>query len=308
VKKINLEYTNIPVLFPLIDFFIENIRENKPFHFLRINHGVIDLIHLGYKDELSKFEESFINDEFGIIADRMIKASAIDVNTPLEIYHKQSKELKEKIKVFLETLKYYKSLSNKLQISVSLGIGLHQYHGIYEKNHPYQLARTEVWKIIEKYRVDEFYYSGVLKHYTIKKEIYRLFEELNNNDFLVVWVGREYMKLFQNENIFNIKKFHHINIPNKGAIDFVDEYIDEIKKLRETNEKIIVIHSIGHILSAYIANKLKDTDIFGLDIGRSFDLLVKNSNEPSLPRGWIDKMAWPYMIEWVDNLRKKSYG
>ena len=308
MKKINLEYTNIPVLFPLIDFFIENIRENKPFHFLRINHGVIDLIHLGYKDELSKFEESFINDEFGIIADRMIKASAIDVNTPLEIYHKKSTELKDKIKVFLETLKYYKGLSNKLDLSVSLGIGLHCYDGVHAKNHPYQLGRTEVWKIVEKHKKDKFYYSGVLKHYTIKKEIYQLFEELNNKDFLVVWVGREYMKLFQNENIFNIKKFHHIKIPTRGAIEKVDDYIDEILELRKTNEKIIVVHSIGHILSAYIANKLKDTDIFGLDIGRSFDLLVKNSNEPTLPKGWIYKRAWPYMIEWVDNLRKKSYG
>lgn len=308
MKKINLEYTNIPVLFPLIDFFVKRVRENKPFHFLRINHGVIDLIHLGYAGKLSEFEKSYANDEFDIIADKMIKASSIDMNRPLEIYHKQSKELKEKIKVFLETLKYHKGLSNKLELSVSLGIGLHCYDGIHPKNHPYQIGRTEVWKIIEKYKKDEFYYSGILKHYTIKKEIYQLFEELNNNDFLVVWVGREYMKLYQNENIFNIKKFHHIKIPNSGAIEKVDEYIDEIKKLRETNEKIIVVHSIGHILSAYIANKLKDTDIFGLDIGRSFDLLVKNSKEPSIPKGWVYKRPWPYMIEWVDNLRKKSYG
>lgn len=307
MKKINLEHTNIPVFLPSIDFFIERVKSNTPFHFIRINHGIIDLIHLGYPNSnLLNFEKQFVNNQFDDIAENMIKASNIDVNKPLQIYHQSSKNLKEKIKVFLKTLKEYEDNSDKLKISVSLGVGLNTIYGIYDSKHPYQIGRTNVWKIVDSNINADFYYSGVIKHYTIKKEIYKLFDELNSNDFLVVFVGREYMKLY--EDILKIKKFHHINIPNKGAIDFIDEYIDEIKKLRETNEKVFVVHSTGHILSAYIAHQLNDTDIFGFDIGRSFDLLVKNSKEPSIPRCWIDKTHWPTLINYVDDLRKKSYG
>ena len=301
MKITNLEYTNIPVLLPAIDYFIDKLKNNEPFHFLRINHGIIDLIHLGYSGVgLSEFEQSFLNNDFESIADKMVKSSTIDVNKPLETYHNQSPLLKEKIIVFLQVLKQYKDISHKLLISSSLGVGLHTYWGVYSHNHPYQLGRTSVWEIINKHKKDEFYYSGILKHYTIKREIFQLFEELNRLNFGVVFVGRQYLKLY--ESIFNIKNFHHINIPNSGAIEFIDGYVSEICNISKDYENTIVLHSTGHILSFYIAYELKDTNIFGLDIGRSFDLLVKDSPDQSITKCWtfLDEIE---LNKYVDNLR-----
>jgi hypothetical protein len=305
MKTTNLEYTNIPVLLPSIAYFIDKLKNNEPFHFLRANHGIIDLIHLGYSGlGLSDFEESFLNNDFESIAEKMIKASTIDVNKPLETYHRQSPLLKEKIIVFLRVLRQYKDISPKMLISSSLGVGLHTYWGVWSHNHPYQLGRTSVWKIIDKHKTDEFYYSGILKHYTIKKEIFQLFEELNKLNFGVIFVGRQYLKLY--ESIFDIKNFHHITIPNNGAIEFIDEYVSEIKTISNQYENTIVLHSIGHILSFYIAYELKDTNIFGLDIGRSFDLLVKHlTNQHSdIPKCWITHLNEIGLNDYVNSIRR----
>ena len=72
MKTTNLEYTNIPVLLPDIDFFLNKIENNEPFHFLRANHGIIDLIHLGYPN-LSEFENLFLLQDYETITEKMIK-------------------------------------------------------------------------------------------------------------------------------------------------------------------------------------------------------------------------------------------
>lgn len=304
MKTTNLEYTNIPVLLPSIDFFLEKIQNNEPFHFLRANHGIIDLIHLGYSN-LSEFETDFVNNNFDLIAQKMVNASSKDVNTPNQIWHKTASVnlIKEKTIIFLKVLRDYKSISPKLDISVSLGVGLHTHWGVWAHNHPYQIGRTRTWEIVNKYKTDDFYYSGILKHYTIKREIFKLFEELNNNNFSVIFLGRNYLKLY--ESIFNIKNFYHIQIPNSGAINFIDDYVCEIKNIAEIRENTIVIHSVGHLLSFYIAHELKDTNIFGLDIGRSFDLLIKSKmkEHSDIPRCWstLDENG---LNNYVNNLRK----
>lgn len=303
MKTTNLEYTNIPVLLPDIDFFLNKIESNEPFHFIRMNHGIIDLIHLSYSD-LSEFETSFLINDFQSIAEKMINASNIDINNPLQTYHNNSEKLKEKIVIFLQVLKEYKSTSSKLFISVSLGVGLHTYWGVWPQYHPYQLGRTNVWKIIDRHKENNFYYSGILKHYTIKNEIFKLFEYLNKFHFLVIFVGRPYMNLYK--SIFGIDNFYHIEIPNKGAIEFVDDYIDEIKNVSLDYKNTIVLHSTGHIISFYIADKLINTNIFGLDIGRSFDLLVKHliNEHHDIPKCWITHLDEYGLNNYVNTIRK----
>jgi hypothetical protein len=108
------------------------------------------------------------------------------------------------------------------------------------------------------------------------------------------------------EDIFKIDNFRHIIIPWTGAINNIDEYIDEIKEIRKTNEKVMVMHSTGHILSSYIAHELKDTDIFGLDIGRSFDLLVSHIKNEGIGSYWPTKEKLDKYIEYVDTVRHHS--
>jgi len=303
MKTTNLEYTNIPVLLPAIDYFIDKLKNNEPFHFLRINHGIIDLIHLGYSGVgLSEFEQSFLNNDFESIAEKMIIGSELDIyNNPLKIHHKNSDKLKEKIVIFLNVLKNNKKLSEKIDISVSLGVGLDTYWGVWPAEHPFQIGRKSVWEIIDRHKTIDFYYSGVLKHYAVKKEIFSFFELLNELNFSVIFVGCEYLNLYK--NIFDIKSYHHIEIPSFGAIEYIDNYIDSIKDIANKSENAIVLHSIGHILSAYMAYQLKDTKIFGLDIGISLDILLKEKISSDWIHQWI-ALDEHHLNHIVDNLRK----
>lgn len=303
MKTTNLEYSDVSVLFPDISFFLEKIENLKPFHFLRINHGILDLIHLSY-DNLSDFENDFLSEDLDLIAQKMIQSSKNDVNTPFEIWHKNSdiQNIKEKTIILLKVLKKYKTISPKIDISLSLGVGLHTHWGTWVQNHPYQKGRTEIASFLNNITTDDFYYSGVLKHYTIKREIFQLFDSLNKKNFLVIFLGRNYLKLY--ESIFKIDNFKHIEIPKSGAINFIDEYIDTIKMFSQEHQNTIVFHSTGHLLSFYIAHQLADTNIFGVDIGRSFDLLVKGSidTHPDIPKCWAT-LNEEGLIKYVDSIR-----
>jgi len=57
MNKVKLEYSNIEVGLPSIDYFLDKIKNNIPFHFMRINHGALDLIHNAYEN-LSNFKKT----------------------------------------------------------------------------------------------------------------------------------------------------------------------------------------------------------------------------------------------------------
>jgi hypothetical protein len=307
MKVVNLEYTDIPVLLPPIDFFIDKIKNDEPFHFLRVNHGILDLIHLGYKD-ISEFEGDFINEDFEAIANKMIAGSELDkYNNPLKTHHENSEKLEEKIIIFLKVLKNNKRISKKIDISASLGVGLGTFWGVWNAGHKFQIGRKVVWEIINKYKINDFYYSGTLKHYSIKREIYKLFDYINKQNYQVIFLGPEYLYLY--EDVFKIINFKHIVIPTTNAIEKFDENIEEILKIyQECDKKTIVFHSCGHILSFYLADRLRDTDIFGMDIGRSFDILIKNhiDTESTMPKCWAT-LSEINLTEYVDNTRKSSW-
>jgi hypothetical protein len=58
MNKVKLEYSNIEVRLPSIDYFLDKIKNNIPFHFIRINHAILDLIHNAY-DNLLHFEKDY---------------------------------------------------------------------------------------------------------------------------------------------------------------------------------------------------------------------------------------------------------
>ena len=43
MKRVTLPYTDIEVFLPPLKFFIEKLEKGEPFHFLRANHGILDL-------------------------------------------------------------------------------------------------------------------------------------------------------------------------------------------------------------------------------------------------------------------------
>ena len=230
MKKIHLEYSNIPVGLPSIEFFINKIENNENYQFLRTNHAIFDLIYTAYNInnvfQLTEFKSDLESKDYRKISEKVYKFSDKEYNNSWSIYHKGSSELINKFEIYLRVFNEYKDISNVIDIGVSLGVGLNQYWGVFAKENPIQTARTQIFNIFYEKSKYEYYYSGVLKYFSVTDDIFKLFDSINKNDYNVIFVGRDYMRLYKEK--FKINNFYHINIPNAGAIDFVDDYVDEI--------------------------------------------------------------------------------
>lgn len=315
---VNLEYSDLQVLLPNIEFFIEKILHNEIFNFIRINHGGIDKIYHAYisnfkthkpvngltEEEAYKLlDYDLRNRRYGNLSNALIKSdniSLVDWHGDFLKSTSLRKNFSEKIKIWFKVLNEYKTISENFYIGISLGVGLHDYWGVFHKDSHIQNHRNYIAKTLMYCSSGQYYYSGAFKHYTITKEIYSFFDILNQENFKVIFLGPEYFRLY--ESLFNINDFYHIEIPTSGAIKYIDLYIQDIINQHEDNT--IVFTSCGHILSAYIAYKLKDMKIFTIDIGRSLDILIKNhlTTESTMTRCWtfLDEKE---LLEYVKKTR-----
>ena len=157
-----------------------------------------------------------------------------------------------------------------------------------------------VKKIIYKNSKNDFYYSGVLKHYAIKQEIVNLFKMLNAEKYKVIFLGPSYLSLYK--DVFQIEKFKHIEIPSRGAIETIESQIFQIKK--EIKGKTILFHSTGHLISSYLIYHLARFNIDIIDIGRSFDIYLNEYNENyKIPPCWTG-LDIQSLNNYVDDIRK----
>ena len=287
-KTVNLEYTKIPTLLEPIEFFIDKIRNEEVFHFYKINHGMLDSIWYGYENEYKYLETLLLEKNYDVVAEKIYQ-SFNGVDWGLNYWHGNTDKSKilSYLCTFLKVLCESKDIHPKIHTGLSLGVGLGLVWGVYDGPYPQQVGRTEVAKTILNVNKNEFYYAGLFKHYTIKREIFRLFRVLNELNFEVIFFGPNYLRLYK--DVFNIQKFHHIDIPVRGAAENFEQYVNEIKEIhKNTENKTIVFHSAGQMLSAQLVYDLKDTNIWGIDIGRALDILIKDkfATEPTMYRCW----------------------
>jgi hypothetical protein len=269
MRVVNLAETNIDLLFPKIEYFLEKIKKNESFHYIRANHGMWDRYYEVYiaknmnsTYKIEDLEKLCKYKNHKQVADDLVKYS-------LHNYYVGPKNtLHEKLKSFQKLFIEYKELSNKLMCGVSVGVGLDELWGTLEKTHSMQIGRINVLKIFANNTNGKYYHSGLLKHWSITGEIYKLFNLLNELEFQVIFVGPKYFKY--SERIFGINDFKFIQIPKRSAIDGFENNINQILEW-SNNKKTILFHATGHEGSAYFAEKLLNTDIFGFDIGRNMD-------------------------------------
>ena len=302
MKTVNLEYTNIPAYIPGIDYFLNKVKNDEVFHFMRMNHGFIDSFKLTYKN-WHKLQPHLEEKRYGEIAgyvSNIYKAKQHGLGN----WHKYSDNQKDLIKNLIEMVFEYENLPNSVHIGISLGVGLGTHWGIWSEAHPVQQYRTKFAHILTNVTNQTYYYAGIMKHYTIKGEWGRMFKLLNEKDFNVVFVGPGTFGGF--DKIFNIKNFKFIQIPRFGAIDKIDEYIHKVKEIDTNSEKpTMVFTQVGHILSAKITKEIMDTDIYSFDVGRSFDILMKEKFKD----GDVAFKCWTALDEnglnnYVDNIRR----
>lgn len=299
IKKVNLEFSDKEVLLPSINYFIDLIDNDIPFHFVRANHGVWDWFHFTYDGRIDELDILLKQKEYFVIAKQV---ASFHTNSEfykdregIKFWHGNSKTIINKLYYFIKTFCEYKNISDKIMIGLSLGVGLHDKWGIYHAEHPIQIGRKNIVDTFISNSKFNFYYSGILKHYCVMGELSLLFNKLNDLDFNIIFLGPEY---FSNiPNVYSINNFEHIQIPIKEASDKFDTYIGYIKSISSNGKKTIVFHSCGHDLSFYMAYMLKDTKVFGIDIGKSFDLDLKDYVEEERRNGKYD---W-FNVEWLHN-------
>ena len=302
MKTINLEYTNIPAYIPGIDYFLNKIKKDEPFQFMRMNHGFIDTFHSTYKNwhKLQPHLEQKRYDEIAGWVSNIYKVKSLGLGS----WHNYSDKQRALIKNLIEMVFEYENLPNSVHIGISLGVGLGTHWGIWDEFHFLQQHRTKFANILTDVTKQTYYYAGIMKHYTIKGEWGRVFKLLNEKDFNVIFVGPDTFGEF--DKIFNINNFKFIQIPRNGAIDKVDEYVTKIKEIDSSSDKPTMLFTqCGHIISAGITKEIMDSNIYSFDIGRSFDILMKEKfkDGDTAFKCWTS-LDMNGLNNYVDNLRR----
>jgi hypothetical protein len=279
MKRVTLPYTDIEVSLPPVAFFIERLERDEPFHFLRANHGILDLFieAFSYRGKVQAKKLSALVDQK--MYEVMVKKIAAKHHRKKKSVtaHGKALSFEEKLQSFMNVFFNHDTVSEKLLIGVSVDVGLDTVWGrmpemIDDRPTNLQLNREILLSMFFS-RDDSYYHSGILKHYAVMGELQTFFNFLKREDYTLVFLGPDYFRHFEKK--LNLKNFVHISTPHKGAIDFYDSYIEEIRDLA-SRKKIFLFHASGHVASAYLAEKLKDEKFSAFDIGMSFDWLLKD--------------------------------
>lgn len=289
MKQVLLEHTNILVNYPPIDYFLDKLRDGNPYYFLKINHGIIDAYVEAYQSK------GKLDDLYRLLDEKNYRKIAMDLYLSFsnakwgfKHYNLDSFTVVDKLEVFSKVFFEYQSYIPKLEMGISAGVGLGDVFGTYYPTHPMQLGRFEMLNMVTNMNPNSpYFHSGLFKHYSIMGEADRLFETANECGYKVIMLGPKYLRLFKDR--YNIDNFKHIEIPVKGAIDYLDDYVEELMQFKD--DKVLFLPSCGHILSTYILDKIKDTNIIGMDMGRSFDWDIREhqNSEETMAKGdvWI---------------------
>ena len=304
-----------------MEWFLQRIENNDPYHFLRVNHATIDKYcwkfiisnatkiadNIGgvptnpWENQLplSKLDEYLTEGKYQEIWEGLMSQNSFG-------YFVNQKTHGEKLRTFIDVFHKNKDISPKFDIGISLGVGLGTIWGRYAQEHPLQTGRFRVVNLFSQKTNHMYFHSGVLRHFAIMGELPKLFNRLNDLGHQIVFLGPAYMKHFQQQ--YNIKNFHHIVTPLRTALDGYGDNIKEVQKIRDDYGKTILLHSTGHVAAGWIAYQLKDDmDIWGLDIGRSFDLdianKVKNDKSVTFPTQWTSAIDFNKAKDHIKRLR-----
>lgn len=301
MKEVNLEYTDISTYLPDIQYFNDRIISGDKFNFMRVNHSFIDSFHHTY-NFYEKLEIDIRDKNYHKIGGHIVHAWS-DKKWGLNYWHKESDKRREYIANLTKMIFEYDSLPESVHMGISLGVGLGLYWGIWNEAHPVQQSRTKFSNLINKLVDKKFMYAGVVKHYTIMNEWQTMFDILNKENYQVIFLGPNYFS--QYKDLFGISDFKFVEIPKRGAMESIETHINEVKQIANSSDKSsILFYMTGHILSGKIVKEIMDTNIYSMDIGRSFDIMIKEQ----FANGNLAEKCWTYLpsnelINYVNNTR-----
>jgi hypothetical protein len=117
------------------------------------------------------------------------------------------------------------------------------------------------------------------KYWAATDELNKIINVANKNDISIILLAPFYFNNFG--EIFNVKKFHTYNLHESKASLFIDKYEKEIIELDKTipGSKIYLLQAGGPAmwLTCKLHNKLNNSYIF--DIGRAIDIYYRFNNK-----------------------------
>ena len=260
LKTVRLDKTfGIPVILLPTKFFLEKLKSEDHFVYLKVNHGLFDrMAATNYKKPLSqKNIKEFVK---LLYPKRGLHHSQLSENTYTSLVLNMFSYF------FEDELDYvYLGLSN------SNGMKSNQ------DSTPKHRKRTKyLKKLVDNSSRDFFIHGGVIRHWVVTREIEQLIQELNKDKYNLILIGPKYLDEYK---FFN--SFYHIQIPDTNAGNMVQDIKKDIINHLKPNKHNVVLGSTG-LLGFSIANIHKDHKLTYIDIGRAMDILVKDKipNQP----------------------------
>ena len=275
LKTVCLDKTfGIPVILLPTKFFLEKLKSEDHFVYLKVNHGFFDrMAATNYKKPLSQ---------------KNIKEFVKLLYPKRGPYHSQLSETTYTSLVLNMFSYFFEDELDYVYLGLSNSNGMKNN----QDSTPKCQKRTKYLKnLIDNSSRDFFIHGGVVRHWVVTGEIEQLIQELNKDKYNLILIGPKYLNEYK---FFN--SFYHIQIPDKNAGNMVQDIKKDIIDHLNPNKHNVVLGSTA-LLGFSIANIHKDHKLTYIDIGRSMDILVKNK---------IPKQPWFRLpvSHWANQVKK----
>lgn len=261
---------NVKVLYADHEYFINKLKNKEQFNYTRVQHGILDLLIETYNREVPTLLDAIQNERWIDIATNVIKHN----NRIIQVWHKSSESLLNEFASSYRIIYENSSLVPNLHLGVSAGVGFGMNaHGNLPESNAMQQYRAKVLETLTQ-KSPKLYHGGLSRHMGVMGDTFDFFNKLNDIGVDVLIYGPQYMKEYK--NVFNIKKFHHLPIPDYGAIHQINKAFPTMIEYCSKLENPLIINCCGHTISLLLAYNLKDTNISNFDIGRGFDWSLKD--------------------------------
>lgn len=261
-------------LHPLnIRFFINRLKENKPFMFLKILHG--------FWEKIDAFAPNKSFDEIMLDISRFYQENQLIEHTTSKYLSKEqdniydslaNKTLRNDDRHYFEVLHMIKTMNLNDFIL-----------GVHYKPWPNSVNLNEMSAINAMNKIlpgVEVYNGHVLKHACINGEIMKFIKELRN--YHVVVIGLYHLENVNHYFHFDDFTFYGVETPLASRRE---QFLMELKEFHEnlkTKKKKVYLVQLGGSLTAWIGYKghhfLKDS--FFIDMGRAIDIWGAKETTP----------------------------
>jgi hypothetical protein len=232
------------VLIP-IDFWVDMLKSGKNFNWVKVNHGIFDIIaRIPNVGQLSPRE----------IATKMV---------PLRHPNNRQVPTEKYVNIidkFISNVRNYDELPSNYFIGVSDSNGLNI--------PPDRNRHSAIMNIINPNSKRTLLHGGLIRRYVVSGDIHKLLNTVKEEGYRIHVIGPNHCTHYQKV----LGSFNHINIPKVGALGMLDQIADVARQTLTGKDIFFTSLTTGTFL---FLDKFKEKNVTVIDVGRAFDYLIK---------------------------------